>query len=96
MEIVGQFAAVVAVLGLAAASSWWWRRRGFAGALAPRKAVGRRRLESAGRLPLGPQQTLHLVRLGERALLVASSPSQCVLLEAVPWREVEPGGEAPE
>jgi len=95
MEIVGQFAAVVAVLGLAAASSWWLRRRGFAGALAPRKAVGRR-LESAGRLPLGPQQTLHLVRLGERALLVASSPSQCVLLEAVPWREVEPGGEAPE
>jgi flagellar biosynthetic protein FliO len=93
MEVLGQFAAVVAVLALAAATSWWLRRRGFAGSLLPRKAAGRR-LESVGRLPLGPQQTLHLVRLGERALLVASSPSGCVLLQTVDWREVEGGGGA--
>ncbi|HEV3334083.1 MAG TPA: flagellar biosynthetic protein FliO [Bryobacteraceae bacterium] len=93
MEVLGQFAAVVAVLALAAATSWWLRRRGFAGSLLPRKAAGRR-LESVGRLSLGPQQTLHLVRLGERALLVASSPSGCVLLQTVDWREVQGGGEA--
>jgi flagellar biosynthetic protein FliO len=92
MEMVGQFAAVVAVLALAAATSWWLRRRGFAGSLRPGKAASRR-LESVGRLPIGPQQTLHLVRLGERALLVASSPSGCALLQTVNWREVEGGGE---
>lgn len=92
MEIVGQFTAVVAVLALATAISWWLRRRGFSGSLLPRKAAGRR-LESVGRLPLGPQQTLHLVRLGERALLVASSPSGCALLETMPWREIENTGE---
>ena len=94
MEMVGQLAAVVAVLALAAASSRWLRRRGFTGSLLPRKAAGCR-LESVGRLNLGPQQTLHLVRLGEQALLVASSPSRCVLLRTVAWREIE-GGEARE
>jgi flagellar biosynthetic protein FliO len=93
MEMVGQFAAVAAVLALAAATSWWLRRRGLAGPLMPRKAGGRR-LESVGRLPLGPQQTLHLVRLGERALLVASAPSGCVLLQTVDWQEIENSGEA--
>jgi len=92
MEMVGQFAAVVAVLALAAASSWWLRRRGFAGSLLPRKTVGRR-LESVGRLALGPQQTLHLVRLGDRALLVASSPSGCTLLETLAWQEIERAAE---
>jgi flagellar biosynthetic protein FliO len=92
MEVLGQFAAVAAVLALAAATSWWLRRRGFAGSLLQRKAAGHR-MESVGRLPLGPQQTLHLVRLGERALLVASSPSGCVLLQTLDWREIEGGGE---
>ncbi|HUI77692.1 MAG TPA: flagellar biosynthetic protein FliO [Bryobacteraceae bacterium] len=92
MEMVGQLAAVAAVLALAAASSWWLRKRGLASPLEPRKGAGRR-LESVGRLPLGPQQTLHLVRFGERALLVASSPAGCVLLQSVDWREVEGRGE---
>ena len=93
MEILGQFAAVAAVLARAAAASWWLRRRNGAGALLPRRTAGRR-LESVGRLPLGPQQTLHLVRLGQRALLVAASPSGCVLLQALDWKEIEGSGEA--
>jgi flagellar biosynthetic protein FliO len=92
MEMVGQFAAVAAVLALAAATSWWLRRRGLAGPLLLRKGVGRR-LESVGRLPLGPQQTLHLVRLGERALLLASTPAGCVLLQTVEWREIQGSAE---
>ena len=53
-----------------------------------------RRLECLERLPLGPQHTLHLVRLGETALLVASSPAGCALVEALPCREVETRREA--
>ena len=93
MEIAGQLAAVAAVLTLAAGSSWWLRRRGHAGFGGRRKAAARQ-LESLGRLPLGPQQCLHLVRLGQRALLLASSPSACVLLETVDYREIEERGEA--
>ena len=92
MEIAGQLAAVAAVLALAIASSWWLRRRGLASVL-PRRGGGRQ-LESIGRLALGPQQTLHLVRLGERVLLVASWPSGCVLLQTVEWREIEGHREA--
>jgi hypothetical protein len=36
------------------------------------------------RLALGPQQVLHLVRLCDHALLLASSPAGCVLVERVP------------
>lgn len=93
MEPVSQIAAVSAVLGLLGATLWWLRRRGIAG-LVPAGRTGRRRLESLERLPLGPQHTLHLVRLGETALLVASSPAGCALVHSLPFREIELGREA--
>ncbi len=74
MEVIQQMAAVGLVLVLLGASLWVLRRRGIAGfALAGRPA--RRRLECLERMPLGPQHTLHLVRVDGRELLVASSPS---------------------
>ena len=88
MEGIAQFAAVAGVLLLLAAALWWLRRRGFAGPVLAGKGAGRR-LESSERMPLGPQHTLHLVRLGERAFLVASSPGGCALLENVAWREID-------
>ncbi len=36
------------------------------------------------RLPLGPQHSLHLVRIGGASLLVACSPSGCALLQTLP------------
>jgi flagellar biosynthetic protein FliO len=89
MEIMEQLAAVAAVLAVLVASAWWLRRRGLAAPILPGRGTRGRRLESVERLPLGPQQTLHLIRVGERALLVASYPSGCVLLESTAWREVE-------
>ena len=87
MEGIEQLAAVAGVLILLATALWWLRRRGFAGTLLAAKGPGRR-LESIERMPLGPQHTLHLVRLGERALLVASSPGGCALLDNVAWCEI--------
>lgn len=80
MDFVRQMAAAGAVLGLLAATLGWLRRKGFAGVLPARKTAGKR-LECLERLALGPQHTLHLVRLGETALLVASTPAGCTLLE---------------
>jgi flagellar biosynthetic protein FliO len=83
MEAMEQMMAVVVVLALLAATLWWLRRRGLAGMnFAPRHT--RRRLESLERLALGPQHVLHLVRFRDRALLVASSPGGCILLEQMP------------
>jgi flagellar biosynthetic protein FliO len=80
MEATGQMAAVALVLLLLGATLWALKRNGFAG-VARRKSSGRR-LECVERLPLGPQQVLHLVRLGEMEMLVASSPSGCTLLKS--------------
>jgi len=80
MDGIGQMGAVAAVLGLLGVTLWWLRRRGVA-----IPAVGRtrshRKLELIERLPLGPQHSLHLVRLGETMLLVAASPGGCRLIE---------------
>jgi len=87
MEILQQVGAVAGVLLLLIAALWWLRRRGFAaGAGRPGAA---RRLECLERMALGPQQTLHLLRLGEQALLVASWPSGCSLLRSLAWSEID-------
>jgi flagellar biosynthetic protein FliO len=88
METIDQVAAVLAVLGSLAALTWWLRRRGMLQPAVSRRSQGKR-LESLERLPLGPQQTLHLVRMGSRALLVAATPSGCALLDSIEVRNLE-------
>lgn len=85
MVEIGQMTAVAGVLTLLALTLWWLRRRGIAGARPARAAS--RRLECLERLPLSPQHTLHLVRLGETSLLVASSPGGCSLVGSFAARE---------
>jgi flagellar biosynthetic protein FliO len=80
MDVIGQMAAVAAVLGLLGGALWWLRRRGIA-TLAIGRKRSRRKLELVERLPLSPQHSLHLVRLGETMLLVAASPGGCRLIE---------------
>ena len=89
MEIMQQLAVVAAVLLALAGALWGLRRRGFAAAVRPRRGDGRR-LESLERLPLGPQHSLHLVRLGRKTLVVGCSPAGCTLLTDAAWPEVEP------
>ena len=86
MDLIGQLAAIGAVLSLLAVTLWWLRRRGFA-AVRPRRGE-RRLLETLDRLPLGPQHSLHLIRLGEQALVVACSPAGCSVVATRNWAEV--------
>jgi flagellar biosynthetic protein FliO len=89
MELVQELAAVGAVLALLAATLWLLRRRGFAGFLPMKRPAGRR-LECLERLSLGPHHTLHLVRVGDTALLLASTPSGCGLVQSLPCRDIGP------
>lgn len=88
MDFIPQFTAVGAVMLLLGFTLWFLRRRGFAAALAVRKSSGRR-MVCLERLPLSPQHTLHLIKLGGRVLLVSSSPSGCSLMERIPAGELE-------
>jgi len=85
MEALEQTMAVGLVLLLLGGTLWWLRRRGFAGLTVARRG-GERRMECLERLPLGPQHTLHLVRVGDVELLLASSPSGCALVETLSRR----------
>jgi len=89
MEFVSQIAAVAAVLVLLASILWWLRRHGLA-AVVPARRGSVRRMECLERQPLAPQHSLHVVRFGEKLLLVACSPAGSAVLESVPWRESEP------
>ncbi len=90
MDYIWQLLAAAGVLGLLGAAVWGLKRRGLAG-LVPGARSGGRKLEALERLALSPQHTLHLVRVGEEALLVACSPSSCGVLERVSARQLEPG-----
>ena len=72
--------ALAGVLAVLAAALWWLRKKGAAG-FQPHARRTPRRLASIERLALSPHHTLHLVRLDDRAILVAQSPSGLAFVE---------------
>jgi flagellar biogenesis protein FliO len=86
MDVIRQVSAVAGVVTLLIVTLRVLRRRGWAGVLPAGKRTARR-LACLERLPLAPQHTLYLIRLGERELLVASSPTGCSLIESLSGRE---------
>lgn len=87
METLQPFAAILLVLSCLGGALALLRRRGLLAFRSPRVLSRNRELEVLERISLGPQHAVHLVRAGERTLLVATSPSSCQLLY---------GGPAPE
>jgi len=90
--MLASVASLFVVLALLAGLLWWLRR------LTP-QARGGRHLRVVESVTLGPGQALHLVRLGARGLVVATSRERCELvaeldeLHALP--EQAPPEEAP-
>jgi len=70
------------VLGLLGGSLWWLRSKGLAQFSRPVSGRRERRMQVIEKLSLSPGHSLHLIRVGDRTLLVASSPGGCALLEA--------------
>ena len=93
MEAIREISGVAAVLGLLGAMLWLLRRRGLV-VTGPLGRSRSRQLECVERLALGPQHAIHLVRLGDRGLLIACSASGCALVDSFPWREFEEAREA--
>ncbi len=81
-EMSRQFEGVLVVLTILGGTLWFARNRGFArwNSLALRKPNRERTITVLERVPLTPQHTLHLLAVGERRLLVTSSPSSCQLI----------------
>jgi flagellar biogenesis protein FliO len=79
MELTEQIAMVLAVFALLGALVWFTKKRGLA-SLAPRR--GRVRcLELLERVQLSPHHAIHLVRVSDKLVLIATAPSTCVLLD---------------
>jgi len=85
MEVIRQFAAIALTLALLAATLWWLRRKGAARfGRAPSGKV----LEVIESRTLCPGHALHLVRVADRVMALATFNGGCLLLEARPLGEL--------
>jgi flagellar biosynthetic protein FliO len=90
MELARQMLAVGVVFGLLAAALWALRRRGLVRARgAARANDGSPLMEVVDRLALSPQHSLHLVRLADRLLVVATHSGGCSVLRDQPVQPFE-------
>jgi len=83
MEPIRQVLAVLLVLGLLGGTLYWLRSKGAARLTV--RGFGRsanRRMRSIEELRLTPHHSLHMVKVGDRVLLVALSPGGCSVLSA--------------
>ena len=81
MESIQQALTVVLVLGLLGGALWWLRRKGMAQFAFKTPGGKRRSIQVIERTALTPQHSLHLVRVGDRTVLIAASPGGCSILE---------------
>ena len=81
--MIQQTLAIAIVMALLAGLLFGMRRRGMARfRIGFQRQKTARRLEVMERLPLTPQHSLHMVRMGRRELLIGVSPSGCSLLDS--------------
>jgi flagellar biogenesis protein FliO len=77
------FGAVFLVMALLGGALFLLKKRGAASFRLPRMSSATpRQLEVIERVTLGPHHALHLVRVGDRRVLVATAPSSCQVIES--------------
>jgi flagellar biosynthetic protein FliO len=84
MDFIQSLPAVLLVFVLLGGALWLLRRRGGASFHLPSIAKAQtRQMHVVERVALNAQHALHLVRVGDRTLVVATSPSTCGLIAEV-------------
>ncbi len=76
MDLIQSFAGIVLVMALLGGALLALKRRGMT---LPSQGV--RKLEVIEKVSLGPHHSLHLVRTGDRCVLIATAPSFCQVLD---------------
>jgi flagellar biogenesis protein FliO len=96
MDMLQPILAVALVVGLLCGSLYFLRIRGAAAFRLPRissggfRNGGDRKLEVLERVSLGPHHALHVVRVGGRSIVVATTPSSCqVVCDLLPGQELK-------
>jgi len=79
MDVIQPIAAIIFVMALLGGALLLLKKRGGATLRFP--AAGPRRLEVIERVSLGPQHALHLIRAGDRMILIATAPTSCQILD---------------
>jgi flagellar biogenesis protein FliO len=88
MDIARQSLAIVFVFALLWTALWLLRRRGWQGARRTKPMRGV--LESRGKLTLTARHSIHLVRIGDRNLILALHPDGVTFLgDALPAGDCE-------
>jgi flagellar biogenesis protein FliO len=87
MDLIQPLMAILFVAALLGGVLFLLKKRGVV------RSSGRsRRLEVIERVSLGPHHALHLVRAGDRLVLIATAPSACQLLDHTVSEHVEAWG----
>lgn len=94
MEVVRQLIAVAVVLLLLWLALRLVRRNGGAGLLTARSSARIGSLEQRGKLALGPQHAVHIVRAQGRELILGVHPGGITLLGEIGPGSQETSGEA--
>jgi flagellar biosynthetic protein FliO len=84
-DLLQPLGAVVLVLGLLGATLYFLRRHGvasFSGGGGFRPQSKEKHMKVLERMALGPQHALHLVRVGDRTLLISTAPGSCRLIDS--------------
>jgi flagellar biogenesis protein FliO len=82
-EMYRQFAAVLVVLATLIAVLWLAKKHGLARLRSLHRVSGDPIVTVLQRVHLAPQHTLYVLGVGERRLLVTSSPGSCQLISEV-------------
>lgn len=89
MDIVRQSLALVFVFALFGTALWFLRKKGWSGLGRTKSVAGL--LESGGKLALTARHSVHLVRVGDRSLILALHPDGITYLgDSVPSADREP------
>ncbi len=84
MEWLRPLLSIALVLGLLAALRWWLGGRGAAPLWRRGRNLRSGKLEPLDRLALTPHHSVHLIRVGDRAVLIGAHPAGCSVLETMP------------